>query len=61
MISAGLRVPFGAHSVVKDRGLTPTDAEDTDISHFANGKLIPVYAAYQRRLKVLNAADFGDH
>ena len=44
----------------KDRGLTPvrvTPHEDTD---FANGRAIPLYAAYQERLKTLNAADFGD-
>ncbi|MFO1028315.1 MAG: UvrD-helicase domain-containing protein [Acetobacteraceae bacterium] len=44
----------------KDRGLTPeriTAAEDTD---FANGKARALYAAYQSRLRALNAADFGD-
>jgi DNA helicase-2/ATP-dependent DNA helicase PcrA len=44
----------------KDRGLPPgrvTAAESTD---FANGRAIELYAAYQERLKTLNAADFGD-
>ncbi len=44
----------------KDRGLTParvTPAEDTD---FANGRARDLYAAYQARLRSLNAADFGD-
>ena len=44
----------------KDRGLTPervTPAEDTD---WANGRARAIYAAYQRRLGELNAADFGD-
>ncbi len=44
----------------KDRGLTParvTTAEDTD---FANGRARELYAAYQARLRSLNAADFGD-
>ena len=44
----------------KDRGLTParvTNAEDTD---FANGQARALYAAYQDRLRTLNAADFGD-
>jgi DNA helicase-2/ATP-dependent DNA helicase PcrA len=44
----------------KDRGLTPariTPAEDSD---FANGKAQALYAAYQDRLRTLNAADFGD-
>jgi DNA helicase-2/ATP-dependent DNA helicase PcrA len=44
----------------KDRGLTPeriTPAEDTD---FAAGRARELYAAYQARLRALNAADFGD-
>ena len=44
----------------KDRGLPParlTAAEDTD---FANGRARDLYAAYQDRLRSLNAADFGD-
>jgi DNA helicase-2/ATP-dependent DNA helicase PcrA len=44
----------------KDRGLTParvTPSEDTD---FANGRARDVYAAYQARLREVNAADFGD-
>jgi DNA helicase-2/ATP-dependent DNA helicase PcrA len=44
----------------KDRGLTPgriTPAEDTD---FADGRARLLFAAYQDRLRTLNAADFGD-
>ena len=44
----------------KDRGLTPeqvTAAEDTD---FAGGQARKLYAAYQERLKAVNACDFGD-
>ncbi|MBW8267887.1 UvrD-helicase domain-containing protein [Caldovatus sp. SYSU G05006] len=44
----------------KDRGLTPervTPAEDSD---YANGRARALYAAYQQRLRDLNAADFGD-
>jgi DNA helicase-2/ATP-dependent DNA helicase PcrA len=44
----------------KDRGLTParvTAAEDTN---FADGRARGLYAAYQDRLRTLNAADFGD-
>ncbi len=44
----------------KDRGLPPariTPAEGTD---FANGRARELYAAYQDRLRALNAADFGD-
>jgi DNA helicase-2/ATP-dependent DNA helicase PcrA len=44
----------------KDRGLPPgrvTAADDTD---FAGGEATNLYAAYQDRLKTLNACDFGD-
>ena len=44
----------------KDRGLSParvTPAEDSD---FANGRAKDLYAAYQERLRALNAVDFGD-
>jgi DNA helicase-2/ATP-dependent DNA helicase PcrA len=44
----------------KDRGLTParvTPQEDTD---FAAGRSRALYAAYQTRLRSVNAADFGD-
>ena len=44
----------------KDRAITPdrvTPAEDSD---FANGRARDLYAAYQNRLRTLNAADFGD-
>ncbi len=55
--------PAGLMSAIqhwKDRGLTParvTEAEDTD---FAAGRARALYAAYQERLRGLNAADFGD-
>ena len=44
----------------KDRGLIPdriTSAEDND---FAEGKARAIYTAYQERLRILNAVDFGD-
>jgi DNA helicase II / ATP-dependent DNA helicase PcrA len=44
----------------KDRGLAPpgvTPAEDSD---YANNNARSLYAAYQERLRSLNAADFGD-
>ena len=44
----------------KDRGLPPdrvTAADDTDV---AGGRAREIYAAYQARLRALNAADFGD-
>jgi ATP-dependent DNA helicase UvrD/PcrA len=55
--------PAGLMSAIqhwKDRGLTParvTEAEDTD---FAAGRARALYAAYQERLRGLNAVDFGD-
>jgi DNA helicase-2/ATP-dependent DNA helicase PcrA len=44
----------------KNRGLQPTDVPDGEAQGFAFGKGRSLYAAYQQRLKSLNAADFGD-
>ena len=44
----------------KNRGLTPEKVPSGESFAFANGKGAHLYAAYQRRLKELNAADFGD-
>ncbi len=44
----------------KNRGLLPRDVLAAEGSSFANGKGTRLYADYQQRLKVLNAADFGD-
>ena len=44
----------------KDRGLPPARVTAADDSDFANGRARELYAAYQDRLKALNAADFGD-
>jgi DNA helicase-2/ATP-dependent DNA helicase PcrA len=44
----------------KNRGLTPSQVPAGEAAVFANGKGGKLYAAYQERLKVLNAADFGD-
>lgn len=44
----------------KNRGLTPDKAPANEAYHFADGKGIDLFAAYQARLKTLNAADFGD-
>jgi DNA helicase-2/ATP-dependent DNA helicase PcrA len=67
MLADGLDIkrwqPQGLMAVIqrwKDRGLTPdriTAAEDSD---FAGGRAQEFYAAYQARLRALNAADFGD-
>ncbi len=44
----------------KNRGLLPKDISSAESSQFANGRGQALYAAYQGRLKSLNAADFGD-
>jgi DNA helicase-2/ATP-dependent DNA helicase PcrA len=44
----------------KNRGLTPDQVPGGEAAVFANGKGFKVYKAYQERLKILNAADFGD-
>ena len=44
----------------KNRGLTHDKVPAGEAWHFAEGRAISLYAAYQERLKTLNAADFGD-
>jgi DNA helicase-2/ATP-dependent DNA helicase PcrA len=44
----------------KNRGLTPSMVPNGEAASFANGKGKKLYGMYQERLKVLNAADFGD-
>ncbi len=44
----------------KNRGLTPDKVPDGEAYSYANGKGRELYTEYQQRLKVLNAADFGD-
>ncbi|MEP0324089.1 ATP-dependent helicase [Bauldia litoralis] len=44
----------------KNKGLAPKDVPQGDGHVFADGRGVKLYAAYQARLKVLNAADFGD-
>ena len=44
----------------KNRGLEPKAVPAGEATAFANGKGGVLYAAYQARLKTLNAADFGD-
>ena len=44
----------------KNRGLGPAQVPSGEAAVFANGKGGKLYAAYQERLKILNAADFGD-
>src|SRR6187551_1021458 len=54
------RVLAGLIDHWKNRGLTPEQVPPGEASAFANGRGKKLYAAFQERLKVLNAADFGD-
>ena len=44
----------------KNKGLLPDKVSPADSGSYANGRGAQLYAAYQARLKSLNAADFGD-
>ncbi len=44
----------------KNRGLTPDKVPAGEAAAYGNGKGGEIYAEYQQRLKILNAADFGD-
>ncbi len=44
----------------KNRGLAPSQVPAGEAAVFGNGKGGKLYASYQERLKILNAADFGD-
>jgi len=44
----------------KNLGLTPNQVPPDEDKAFANGKGKKLYALYQKRLKILNAVDFGD-
>ncbi|MCW2307020.1 ATP-dependent helicase [Rhodobium gokarnense] len=44
----------------KNRGLMPEDLSEGEGRTFGNGRGRILYAAYQERLKTLNACDFGD-
>ena len=44
----------------KNRGLPPDKVPKGEAFAFANGQGAKLYSAYQKRLKELNAADFGD-
>src|SRR4029079_18708810 len=54
------RVFAGLIDHCKNRGLTPDKVPAGEAATFGNGKGKKLYAAYQERLKTLNAADFGD-
>src|SRR5450631_4421640 len=44
----------------KNRGLTPSQVPPGEAAMFGNGRGGKLYTAYQERLKILNATDFGD-
>ncbi|MBB5709275.1 ATP-dependent helicase [Sphingomonas xinjiangensis] len=44
----------------KNKGLVPADLDAGESELYANGRGQAMYAAYQDRLKTLNACDFGD-
>ncbi|MEE9544888.1 MAG: UvrD-helicase domain-containing protein, partial [Rhodospirillales bacterium] len=44
----------------KDKGLTADKAPEAEAADVAEGRVRELYAEYQERLRVLNAADFGD-
>src|SRR3954453_11816516 len=54
------RVFAGLMDHWKNRGLTPDQVPAGEAAAFANGRGKKLYQAFQDRLKVLNAADFGD-
>ncbi len=54
------RVLAGLIDGWKNRGLAPDQVPAGEAASFAGGKGKKLYAAYQERLKVLNATDFGD-
>jgi DNA helicase II / ATP-dependent DNA helicase PcrA len=54
------RVLAGLLDTWKNRGLMPEQVPAGESASFSGGKGRKLYAAYQERLKVLNAADFGD-
>src|SRR5215469_11512160 len=54
------RVLAGLIDSWKNRGLTPEQVPAGEAASFASGRGKKLYTAYQERLKVLNAADFGD-
>jgi DNA helicase II / ATP-dependent DNA helicase PcrA len=54
------RAMAGAIDSWKNRALTPSRVPRGDAHVWGDGRAIAVYAAYQERLKILNACDFGD-
>lgn len=54
------RVVLGVIERWKDRALAPDKLKAEDGGDVAGGRVVQLYAAYQERLRTLNACDFGD-
>jgi len=54
------RAVLGAIQRWKDRALTPDKVSAGEAGDLAGGRALALYAAYQDRLRTLNACDFGD-
>jgi DNA helicase-2/ATP-dependent DNA helicase PcrA len=54
------RVLAGMIDGWKNRGFTPDKVPAGEAANFAGGRGAQLYTAFQQRLKVLNAVDFGD-
>jgi DNA helicase-2/ATP-dependent DNA helicase PcrA len=54
------RIFAGVMDGWKNRGLTPEQVPPGEAMAFGNGRGFELYKAYQERLKILNAVDFGD-
>jgi DNA helicase-2/ATP-dependent DNA helicase PcrA len=59
------KVALQVISLLKDRAVSPLTTnirtyKDPKTNRFVSGWIVDTYLAYQERLKVLNAADFGD-
>jgi len=54
------RVLAGIIDGWKNRGLSPDQVKRGEAAAFADGRGLKLYTDYQARLKILNAADFGD-
>lgn len=51
---------LGIISSWKDRGLSPEKITASETFDFADGKAVRLYKTYQKRLRDINAMDFGD-
>ena len=54
------KVIAGQISSWKDKGLNPSDVQGNDLKGDLDRTALSLYAAYQQRMRELNACDFGD-